>query len=264
MKFESAPNQVEKAVMENYWRSMETKGRHVLALSAEYISEALSRFHELPINEIKVLVLKTILESPEPEDLRPEAVEIIFDGIMNGEKIFIWTVGDEGEYVDEERHVAYPEYNFQRRKIGGSGLMKTLQERALKETGDSRIITENISLDINAENKIASLRKILKELSQKDVRQVFVVDDQQGNIRAVEELQKDFPEIAIHTWWLNNSSDKGDISAFKKYIEEQRKIVVDPFALVLDWDDTIYDELKRMKRTVHNLEQSLNNPSGLV
>ena len=135
--------------------------------------------------------------------------------------------------------------------------MKILQERALKETGDSQIITENISLDINAENKIASLRKILRELAQKDVRQVFVVDDQQGNIHAVEELQKDFPEISIHTWWLNNSSDKGNISAFKKYIEEQRKTVVDPFALVLDWDDTIYDELKRMKRTVHNLEQSL-------
>ena len=257
MNFEPVPNQIEKAVMENYWRRMETVGRHVLALSAEDIAEALSRFHKKPINEIKALVLKTILESPSPEDLKPEAVEIIFDGIMNGEKIFVWTVGDEGEYVDEEHHIAYPEYNFQRRKIEGSGLIKTLEERAVKEIGDSRLISESISFDINAENKIASLRKILKELAQKDIRQVFVVDDQQGNIHAVEGLQKDFPEIAIHTWWLNNSSDKGDISAFKKHIEEKRKMAMSPFALVLDWDDTIYDELKRMRRTVRNLEQDL-------
>ncbi len=237
--------------MENYWRRIEAMGRHVLALSAEDIAEALSRISKQPLNEIKALVLKTILESPEPGDLKPEAVDTIFDGVMRGEQIFIWTVGDEGEYVDEERHVVYPAYDFQRRKIEGSNLIKGLEQRAEKEARDPDMISASIFLDISAKNKIASLRKILEGLREKGMRQVFVVDDQQRNIDAAKDLQKDFPEITIHTW--------RDIVAFKKYIDEQRKTTTDTFTLVLDWDDTIYDEQKRMRRTVSNLEQSLGS-----
>ena len=116
--------------------------------------------------------------------------------------------------MDEERHITYTAYDFQRRKIEGSNFVKILKERARKSGLDPKMVDNSVSFDINAKDKISSLRNILKGLIEKGIKDVFVVDDQKGNIQAIEEQKKDFPEINIYTWWLNHESELGSLTRF--------------------------------------------------
>lgn len=253
---------VERAVKENYWKRIESAGRHVLALSVEDIASALCRHmhkcDETTKRKMKAVVLNSILESPRPEDIKPETFRIIENGVMRGEKIYIWTVGDEGSYTDTKTHITYHGYDFQRKKLEQSGLIESLERNIAENDVDPGIVRKRLILDISGENKIASLRRILENLAARGITHAYIVDDQQKNIQDADALQAHFPEIRIHTYWLNNASEKGNLAAFEAWLNAERRAHKgETIALILDWDDTLYDEKERTERAIRMLAQDL-------
>src|SRR3990167_7410047 len=116
MSFESYPATIERAVLDNYWRSIQEKGRHVLAIAVAMIAAELSRGGFGDERQIEQVVLSETLNSPKPEDVKKGTKEVILEALEEGDQVYIWTVGDEGAYNDEEKQVTYPAYNFQQRK----------------------------------------------------------------------------------------------------------------------------------------------------
>lgn len=265
MKFELkiSREDIERAINENYWRSIGEIGHHIFAFGIDAIADELCRRFGGDINELRAVILHESLNSPKPEDVHKEARELIFNSIKQKEAVFIWTVGDEGSYDDEERHVSYPTYNFQRIKIEKSGLVEELKEQAssgrFDDSSDSEIM---FTLSISSKDKFEALNKILDKLIANGVRHVYVADDQQKNIQRVEALREQYSLIKIHVWWVNNTSNDGNIAAFSRHIDEERRKNYannEKMALVLDWDDTIYDEMGRMNRVVDNVTKTLRN-----
>lgn len=270
---ESRNAEIERIVYDNYWASLRDVkiGRHVIALAVEKIADELVRrgFINDPKEAMKI-VLEEIFKSPKPEDIKEGAREMIFEALKRKWKVYIWTVGDEGSYTDDEGQITYDALNFQKRKIDESEIIDSLQKMAEREMGADagKDIFNNLAVSINAKSKRDALISIIKSAIQDEIKDIYVADDQLDNERIAQELQKDFPDVRIHTWWINNSlepgSEKGRLNAFRTDFLEGEQARHDTEGttaiLVLDWDDTIYNEtgeMGRMQRLVHGLTNRL-------
>lgn len=238
-----------RIVFENYWRHMKEMGRYVLGLSVTDIAGEIKKRYGGDLNELESFILDKFLKSSSPEDLKPETLDILLGAISYNELIYIWTVGDAGAYNDEARHISYPEFNFQQIKIDLSGVSEQLSKLGKERFGNDFEVGDSVTFNISAENKQVALENILSGLESSGPCNIYIADDQQGNLFKAEELRNRFPSLKINTWWINNSSELRNLAAFKGFIEKERERLKDEkIALVFDWDDTLYDEQKRLSR----------------
>ncbi len=247
-----------RIVFENYWRHMQEIGRYVLGLSVADIAGEIKKKYGGELNRLEEFIFDKFLKSPRPEDLKPETLDIILNAISKKEPVYIWTVGDAGAYSDNVRHITYPEFNFQQIKIDLSGVSEQLTQLGKERFGNDFEVGDSVIFNISAENKQIALGNILSGLESSGRYNVYVADDQQGNLSKAKEFQIRFPSLKINTWWINNSSELENLAAFKSFMEKEReRLKGEKIALVLDWDDTLYDEQKRIGRASKEIASGL-------
>ncbi len=260
-RFEEKQTEIERIVFENYWKSIDELGQHVIARSVELIASEIHRRCGGNEAEIKKIVLESILKSPSPEDLKPDAVSILADAIRSGERVVIWTLGDEGAYSDDERKIYYPAYNMQKRKIEGSNILSEL-DRELPKTGDNeRNASESVSLSISAKNKREALRDAVIKFKEMGVKRVYVVDDAEENITLITGVSEEVGGPQVHDFRIKKDADEeGNLTACRRYISKRRQehsLRGENIGLVIDWDNTLYDEPKRVSRSARMIALEL-------
>lgn len=271
---ESRNAEIERIVYDNYWASLKDKkiGRHVIALAVEKIADELvKRGFINDSKEARKIVFEEIFKSPKPEDIKEGAREMIFEALKRKWKVYIWTVGDEGSYTDDERKITYDAFNFQKKKIENSRILDSLlvmAERESSRADTAKDILSNLDISINAKSKRDAFISIIENASRNGIKDVYVADDQSDNEKMAQGLQERFPGVKIYTWFINNSSEsgseRGNLNAFRRDFLEKEQARHDTegttAVLVLDWDDTIYNEtgeMGRMRRLIKELTNRL-------
>lgn len=251
---------INSIVFENYWKSVPEVGRHVIAMGAESIAAEIHRRYGGDEKELQKIVLECILNSPSSADIKPGAIEILAEAVSSGEFLYIWTVGDEGSYTDEKRKITYPAYDFQRRKISGSRILDRLNEEIPRMGDDEVDASDNVILSINARNKREALHEAMVKFRDSGVQHVYIVDDHKPNLENIDEISREVGGLTVHTYWINNESDKGDLPACRQFILERRNehnLKGERMGLILDWDNTLYDEPRRVARSAQKIADEL-------
>src|SRR3989344_3334537 len=158
LRAEVIRTEINKIVFENYWKPIEILGQHVIAMSVELISVEIQKRYGGDKKEIMKIVLESILESPSPEDLESDAVNVLADAVRSGEHIIIWTLGDEGAYSDDESKIYYPAYDLQKKKVDGSKILSKLDEALPQTQYRKQDASQSVALSISARDKHDALR----------------------------------------------------------------------------------------------------------
>ena len=251
---------INSIVFENYWKSIPEVGRHVIAMGAESIAAEIYRRYGGNEKEIQKIVLECILTSPSSDDIKPGAIEILAEAVNSGEFLYIWTVGDEGSYTDEKKKITYPAYDFQRRKISGSRILDKLNQEIPRIGDDEVDASDNVILSINAKNKREALYEAIVKFRDSGVQHVYIIDDHGPNLENIDEISREIGGPTMHTYWINNKSDKGDLPACRQFILERRaehNSKGERMGLIIDWDNTLYDEPRRVTRSAQKIAEEL-------
>jgi hypothetical protein len=260
-RHEEIESVIERIIFENYWKSIDELGQHVIARSVELITSEIHHRYGGDEIEIKKIVLESILKSPSPEDLKPDAVSILADAIRSGEQVVIWTLGDEGDYSDDEKKIYYPAYNMQKRKIDGSNILSELDLELLKFGDNERNAPESVSLSISAKDKREALKDAVIKFEKRGVRHVYVVDDVEENITLITGVSEEVGGPRVHDFRIKKDADEeGNLTACRRYISKRRQehsLRGENIGLVIDWDNTLYDEPKRVSRSARMIASEL-------
>lgn len=124
------------------------------------------------------VVESEILNSPSPEDLRPEAIGLITHALETDMPVYIWTVGDHGPTTNPTTGKPYPVYNFQLAKIEKSLLKRRLQDASPLLAQDPTKL-DKLLVHIAPEGKINELSTIFKSLAFEGITEAYLTDDKQ-------------------------------------------------------------------------------------
>lgn len=235
-------------------RQRTTNEQLALGRCAANIAQGLHEryFPTIDTNAIREVVLSALLAAPKTgegadtyEPLKIPALEIMATAAKNDQPIYLWTVGDTGEYVDEAQGIHDPAYNYQQTKFIKSGAAERVAKLAGKESVE-------IHINTSPATKEPALRDILAECESNDIEVVYVIDDLEANEEIVNQMRSEFPALTIKFYQVKKDEDtQGNIAASRdmvaRELDDYHKNGVSA-ALVMDLDETTFETDKSLRR----------------
>lgn len=203
------------------------------------------------IESIQGYILQSLVGATYPnplvnyEPLKKPGIELIAAVREMNIPVYIWTVGDMGRpYIDTDRDIIDPIYDYQEIKIHNSGLLERVRDH-IKDKD------EGIHIDTRANTKESSLRTILTTAIAQGVKEVYIADDLTINEELVRNLATIYSELNINFWLIKpNGDDAGNMSAYRDFLipvlRKKTEIGTKAF-VVLDFDDTLFETQRSLE-----------------
>lgn len=229
-------------VLGNYYSALKEGGRLPFREGVERVTDGIHGLVGGLRGAVKDRVLTIFKETTGPEYVKPAALDLMSQALMLGGEIYIWTVGDHGAGSDY----------YQKHKIEQSRMTDSLEYILTKNNKDPKTVNTHLHTVISSENKQAKLHEILRDISEQHIGTVFLADDKEDNTAAAKNVVSNFPEISSYFEWVVKKDEDplGNFAAFRdKMLLKMKECAAkgERFAVVLDWDDTVSNEIERMQ-----------------
>lgn len=219
------------------------------------------QYPALEPDTLEKAALEALLAAPKPDrlagydPLKQPALDIMAAAIRHDIPVYIWTVGDTGEYEDPENGIHDPAYNYQAVKIQQSEIAERLTEMV---SSDQLV---ELHINTSAISKKDALRSIFSEAVENGTQEVVVIDDLYQNELTVNEMGSEFPQLKVSFWLVKGDEDAaGNIAACRDYMipkldqnaAEGRKTIA-----VFDLDDTVFSTQQSLDRAAALMQTAL-------
>lgn len=230
----------DEVILGGYYTAVKPNGGHS---HAEGIAEVASRVHSIVGGErklIKHVVDRGFTNTVGPEYLNPAALPLVYGALQLGD-VHIWTVGDHGEGSSY----------YQQHKIDESRLTESVGSLCIDSGIDPAIVQERMHVQIYPSNKIEGFFDTLREAQLKGGKiAAIVADDKPDNINRAKQKAASMG-VPCYDWIVKGKDDhQGNLAKFwSTMVEEAKKLKalgIRPHWF-LDFDDTLSDEMQRMR-----------------
>ncbi len=208
--------------------------------------------------ELEELVKQGNEESFKLAIFKEGARALFAESIKDADNVIIDTVGNEEQQAQKLKYLNPAEQATQELIAGGMS-----QEEA------TLLVRKKLEVHIHAANKHQVIEQEIKMFKALGYRTVLLADDKGENIAKYQEIGRatndNNPEhpFQVLDYYVNNDpkQTEGDINHFGQFMRDEIKRTHEQggkVAVIWDWDDTLYDESKRVA-IAHQITERLIN-----